>query len=611
MAELLAVPMPGLDSRLQFLEEVLPNKDWRTSIVFQDSSDTSLARLAEMKAMLEQRRYIVNIAHDDRQRPLLQIHHIGRDTTLLSILQERGIGSATKYMAAHPGAMLGKAGDGIVKTARELSSDPARLNGFAFTLAELFLTSAGLFNKKDPIPKNMMPLRKRANLLQSIAGSLFLGQSLTYLLLARSNDEMTMDQIRGKVNERLKSGSPIEHIGYNAQADKPDSGPLGQLSSFIRKYPIQIGAMFNVTGMFVYIGHVLTEKKLFSQVQHMKVEDLAALNSKSPQAMAKATVYLKEAVKYIDRGWKFGIAGCVASIVAWSMLLLPHKQKKEAEKKKREVGDFIGHLKDNPQLITGSMAVTSSTLRLIEGIAKRNPVQIIGEGIYIPGDLLLMLIHNDEYGEGSKGQDKLVKRLSEYMHQLPVALGPQSQKDFVTHLGEYLQDKAIADTSLLPPEQRVTPEQIAQDTQRLVNNLRLKLSQLHDTPFDLLVDNAVRVVNHYPPELRAPLRDRMAETLAQLPQVRASVAELQAALEQHVPIRTETPIAPRDLAGDIGALSSTVPQSNVAKNALLLKDMLAEFTTRATPRPSSKISLTGRIVESPQTPVPAHIAPQY
>ena len=604
----------GDDSeRIQFLREALPDKDWRTSIIFPDSSPASHAKLEALKQQLaDDSRNIIKTRSNERQQLVLEIHHMGHDTTLDAILREKGIGPGLGYMAAHPAGMAAKAVDTAGKTIGLLGRDPARLNGFIFTFAEFFLATAGLFgNSKQPIPERLMPMRKRANLLQTVAGNLFLGQSLIYLLLARNNDEIAMDQIRGKVNDRLKTSGAVEDISYNPQTDRSDKGVLGAIGGFIRRYPIQIGALFNVTGMFVYIGHVFQERKLLKEVQSLEPQALAALDRKLPSAKAltKAGEYISKAGDYVRKGWKLGILGCVSSIFAWSMLLIPHKQKKPQEAPDNNRDSLFGLLKDNPQFITSSLAVISSSSRLLESLSpgKRNLVQAIGEAIYIPGDVMLGLIHNNEYGDSRKSNDKLAKQLTAYIKQIPLAIGPLSQKELVEHVGAFLTQKAIEEMPSLPPEQRLTEAQVKAQMERTVYLVRSQL-QRTEKPFDKLVESGIRLVNNFPEEMRPALRDQLIGALTKMPWVHATPDELRTAFESYI----SSPVLPRNaeerainIRTDIGAIASIIPTADTAATATALFNIVEPFSRRVPQAPSSKISAAGAALEAQLPQLPA------
>ena len=585
------------DIGVQFLQEALPDKDWRTTVTFPDNSPASLAKLQALHDRLSgDSRYLITDKVNAQNQPVMQIHHMGHDTRIATILQEMGPVRGLGYMAAHPVGMAAKTGTAIGKAARELGNDPARLNGFIFTFAEFFLATAGIFgNSKQPIPHKLQPMRKRANLLQTVAGNLFLGQSLIYLLLARSNDEIAMDQVRHKVKAKLENGSAeaIENIAYNPQTDKSNQGVFGAIGGFIRRYPIQIGALFNVTGMFVYIAHVLQEKKLLHQVQEMKPEALAALNIKLPKAKAltQAADYIKKAGNYVEKGWRYGIMGCAASIVAWTMMMMPHKQRSPEERRK-DRGNLFGPLKDNPQLVTGALAVVSSSSRLVESLSpgKLNLVQAVGEAIYIPGDLLLMAIHNDEYGDSRKSKDKLAKQLVQYIQEIPLAIGPQSQKALVENIGTFLEQKAADEMAALPPGQRISETQLKEQIQRTVYLVRSQL-QRHEKPFDKLVESGIRMVNDFPEEVRPALRDKLIGAMSEIPWVHATPQELRMAFESYVPF----PEMPRlreerdlNLRSDIGAIASIIPTADAAATATKLLSVVQPFLT-----PSPKISVQG------------------
>lgn len=577
------------ESRIRFLEATLDGQDWRATIVYPDAGPISLANLQAVSRTLSQRGYLLQRGVDPYGHPTLEVHHVGIGTSPLELWREMGIARGTMHTLLHPGMALGEylhqAKRGVTHTAK-LMSDPARANGVFFTVAEVFLTLAGLGNKSDPLPsKELLRTRRFSNLLQSGAGLFFLGQSLIYLLFAKSNDDIVLASVKRQMAQSAEAGTALGRIRFDPETEKQDTGIFAPVTRFLKRYPIHLGAMSNNIGMGLYIGHIFAQKKLMGAI------------AKLP-GMPEKTV--SEAISYSTKDWKKGLIGCIISLIGWTTMMLPRKQKSEVEDSSHiPARGLIETLKENPQYVTGVLAAGSSSMRLAESLSpgKRNRIQTIGESIYLPGDLLLFGIKNDHYGtDNIKDVEGISKKIAAHVNDLPVVLGQQMQREAVENIAHYLTEKRIA---TLAKEHKLTPELRTTITQRSNEIVAATLAHIAPEQNSRLLHVAHisnRIVERFPESAQAELRQRLNTAMVAMPWLQSSVAELQqlaAALPPATnPHTTSATVSMKEVAADIAALLKIVPDVEDGASAAKLYDAFAPYMEQ---RPRSSVAAQGAI----------------
>jgi hypothetical protein len=541
--------------RVKLLEQTLPDKDWRVTLRY------PAEQIGAAKAEFESRGYLVRQSEDAEQQPILHVHHLGGDTPIRDIMRAKGTLGGTGYLISNPGFALGHAASGTkaaFSRAGHALRDPARLNGFIFLAAEGFLATAGMFNKKTPLPDSLKATRRTANLLQTIAGGLFLSQSFTYLFLARPNDDLAVASVRKKMDTNAQNGKPMDDMQFDASRDSEKPGLAREATRLIRKYPIQLGALFNDLGMMFYIGHVFKQRSLMKSVSLM------------PGVEAQVA---KEAAHYVKTGWKFGAIGSSISLVGWTLMLLPRKQLAED----KQPHSLWEKLRANPQHVAGVLAVGSSSLRLTESLSlgKRNYVQAIGEAIYVPGDILLMFTKNDHYGDGNKNSDAIAQKIAEHIRTRSTVLGPQAELQLAENISRYLHTKAEADKDDTVPHGE--PE-IAE----LAEHIRRALQATKQSPFDQLAQATAHVLEHFPGEERAAINQVLGKTLSTMPWLKATPEEIVNANERYMTAATggARPVI-QPLNEELAAIATVAPGSNPATTVLALQRALTPFLSHA------------------------------
>ncbi|MFO0456715.1 MAG: hypothetical protein ACK5ZH_04030, partial [Alphaproteobacteria bacterium] len=246
------------EEELRFLKETLKDKDWRAEIIYPANQPAAQLQSQRMQRTLEDQGYLVNSILTDKGETILKIHHLGVDSKLRDIARETSLSGTLTQMARHPLIPLRntlQSAQNAIDKLDDVVKDPAQANGLIFTVAEAFLTLAGLGNKSGQKESFWTKIKQPRNYLQSLAGGLYLGQSITYLTLAKSNDQRSFEQLKDKVTRTSNQEHSLLELRYQPESDQSKPSPLRKIGDYFRKYPIQIGAVLNDIGMVAYMGH--------------------------------------------------------------------------------------------------------------------------------------------------------------------------------------------------------------------------------------------------------------------------------------------------------------------------------------------------------------------
>ena len=569
------------EEELRFLEETLHGKDWRAEIIYPANQPTASIQSQQMRQKLEEQGYLVNAILNDKGETILKIHHLGEGSTLRDIARETSLSGTLTQMARHPliplKNTLRNAQNSIDKL-DDVVKDPAQANGLIFTVAEGFLTLAGLGNKSGQKENFWAKIRQPRNYLQSLAGGLYLGQSLTYLTLAKSNDQRSFEQLKDKVTRTSGKEHSLLDLHYQPEIDQSKAGPLTKIGDYFKKYPIQVGAVLNDIGMAAYMGHAIFTRRYYRQ---------------NPQ--------LEGAANYIKKGFWRDIGGGITSIVAWSLLLLPsHKKSEQSEEPpatEKSLGTkLVNYFKDNPETGTGFLTMASSGQRLMGSLAKKNYIQAIGESIYLPGDFLLLFTKNSEYSDHTQhNREKLAAKIANFVDRLPVVMGPSAQHQFVTSITFYLRDKTLADQAGKSGKEIIPAEELELRATQLAKTIEKNLREKKNNDLDHLAESTAALLFKFPATTRPQLQAQLSQALSQLPWVHATSQELHRAIDE-VPTPIHRHVTPmptmRQLSKDVGKIATTVRNIDSAAAVSALYEILHHHITPSSQPQPSIISAT-------------------
>lgn len=612
------------ESKIRFLETVMHDKkNWRADIHVATLDTAGARHLAELTQKLKHKGYEVeHITHDDGHQILrLKHHHDPQD--LGRLFHDYGFVTGAAHLISRP---LVAVKDIIVDAQHRVEEginylkDPARANGLIFLTSEAFITASSLGAKEgkwhDP-----------KNLLLSVAGSLFLSQSATYLFLAKKGNERVMDDMQARIRGSIKKDGDtlLPELGAAPLITaKKSSGIADKVSDFFNAYPIQIGAMANNLGMMAFLGAFWLERKYQTKylaeageaaiaeakaiynngfaglkekdalkAANYVVEGVTKLKSdsqKAAHALLSTTTdkpaLIKEAQKYIEAAkipfaenylksgyWKDTMGACT-SIIAWTFMMLPPKETKE--KSSTPLVRFWQTIRENPQQATSAIALGSSSMRLLGARERENILQTIGEAIYIPGDLMLWFTKNNEYGHSvSDDNTSLVHSAANLLNRMPVVMSAQREKAFVHDVACYLtrQNYALKHGGTHMPENEV-PVKAAEIEVALEPLLKHEASK----KFDLLMGKANRLLEQFDPTIRPAAAKTLTQVICDLKGVEAMPNSVAARLisEENLPLSAKTsPVALEKISKEISDLVFTIPGPYAAENASMLYDALA------------------------------------
>ncbi len=567
------------DSKIHFMEQALHGKDWRTTIIYPDKDAHSIAKRSHTKATLERRGYVVKEATDDCGHATLEVHHIGDGVPVAAVFKELGLVKGTMHFGGHPMLPLRyllRAGQGAFDALGDMLGDAARANGFIYILAEAFLGFSGEGEKKEPGADS------RRKTLLNMYGRLAFTQSFIYLAVSQTNDETALKHLHKKLdNPKIHKGD-ISDIHYDPKKDAEPTGIGYSILHFLRKYPVQIGAVFNDLAMVAYAGaaylHLKDAQKVIAAGEKMGL---------SLEKLKKATHVLNETEQhflsshgYKNKGFMIDFTRSVVSALAWGFLLIPPK-KHEAKENEGIIGKAIGKFQEDPQIGTGLGILASSTLGIIGATGRKNAIQATGEKIYLLGDFMLFFTKNDEYGGGhEQNLDKLGDKVAQYLRNLPLVLGPKAQAEFVRDVSKFLIEKDLA--TLSKDQAATTRVEIDQRTESLANVIEKKIPR-KETPLDKLSEAASELAKRFPDEIRPQVTAKLTEALAAQQGIHATPEELHAAIKVSISDSTVSPrqtklIQMKDIGNEVAALAFAVPGLDAGGTASAIYDALTPFT---------------------------------
>jgi len=580
---------------IKFLEETFEWKDWRASFVYPDTGPNSYAELKDVQATLEKRGYIATPRIDEQGRLHLDIHHMGDGTTASSVLQELGAIRGMAKLLLHPLTPLNSTGQGIGKSVHWLDKsvhDPAKANGVINILAEIILLFAPMANEKSDksakfsiggvvkaVPNQLARLKEPKNLLQQMAAMLYLGQSITYAVFAKTNDEVALKHIDAKLKRIQPVNGDIANLQYNPEQDRDKNGFTDRLGNFVRKYPIQLGAIFNNVGMMLYAGHAILQRRWNKQI----IEGVNHKVASTVEAIAAARQYNEGGIK---SGFVKDILSTCLSFTGWSLMLLPRKPRTTESRDKHDGNPFMetwDRFRENPQGVSGILALGSSSLRLLASQDKRNPVQLAGESVYTLGDIALMFTKNDDYGgEKTKNIDTLAAKIADYINEMPHLFGPTAQKEFIANIAEYLKQKGLEEIGG-DPEKKLNLS-MNELNERAEHLARATLKRVEGTSrLDRFTYRTAELINLFPESQRTAVRAKLSVALEALPWLEATAKEIETACST-APIAMLPPESGAQPINDIHAMRkqiaemlAVIPGIDEAGSAIAIRHALAPF----------------------------------
>ncbi|MEJ0010610.1 MAG: hypothetical protein WDN72_09035 [Alphaproteobacteria bacterium] len=592
------------DSKIQFLEETLRGKDWHATILYPDHNEASLQKRIAAQTGLEQRGYLVQPGQDDCGHYTLSIHHLGEGARPSEIYRELGLARGTMHMGSHPILPLRyllSSGQHAMTWIEDVLHDPAQANGFINLIAEGFLFLGGAIDKSKRSIDYRSPARARSGHLQTLSASLFFLQSFIYLFIAKNNEQITVAELRRKVEEAQHTGADPTQIRFDAAHDGPKHDIGHAITGFIRKYPVQLGALFNDLGMIAYGAHAFHERSWKSTF----------LAESADRPLTPELAADREAAgKYVNGSWTGfhkDMLGATLSFFAWPLLMLPRKETDEATRKAHEghpMAQAWDAFRADPERLAGAMTIGASASRLMGAQSKNNLLQSLGEGTYVGGDISLMFTKNDHYGSDILHHvDKLAGKLAQYIETLPVVLGPESQKHMALNMSNFVLEKNLAEEADKNPKQRhLTRDELNERSARLAQAVLVRLEPEANSAMLRLAEAANAIIERFPEETRPQVQEKLLAALSAQPGIHASAAEIEAATRNaikplHPPRRTKL-VQMKDIGNEVAELAFSVPGLDTGRIASTLYDALSPFLRT---QPSDRRHLDSALTQQAST----------
>ncbi len=567
------------ESKISFLEQTLIGKDWRAVLVFDPRTGLDPATLPTLSETLKNRGYTVKQGADSLGTPILSIHHLGKETSISAAFNEAGVGRGVLHTITHPFRAFRKPIDYANRGLHWLIGslhDPARANGVINTTAEMFLISAGKGAQygKFSDPKNA---------LLSGAGLSWFGQSLTYLIFGKNNEQRAYDRIAKKLEQTAQAGGDITQLRFDVQKDRDPQGPLATARAFMYRFTVPIGAMLNNLGMVAYIGQAVLERKYR--------KNLLLANPNDVEAVKYVGKEVKNFGQWIKTGFGKDIFGASLSLAGWTTLMIPPKaprtESELAAEKTSVVGSWWEKFREHTPTLAGLFTLGASSFRLMGAQSRDNKIQAIGEKIYLGGDVALMFTNSHEYGGDKKlDPERLSDKILDYIGRQPVLLGATNQKDFVNNTVQYWLDKNKADTENNRFSRRVPRKIVEESAVEIRQVLTRKLAHMQNERFEHLCECAAEIIARFDEPNRPALSERLSKALADLPWTRITEAEMKTGIDHaltKLPPVKERPLNLKLIANDAKAISAIVPGVDDAMNAAAIYDAVAPFVKSLAP----------------------------
>lgn len=521
------------ESRIQFLETVLKDKDWMAVVhapPMQQAAFGGAEGLSNLQDELRKKGYATTPGTDENGRPTLAIHHLGDDAGLFTNLAELGLvkgGRRTIENAPQSlSSMLNSAWSGI----QYATKDSARLLSSIYLIGDIAYTFTGMYEGKKKntavAEKGNVILRfakaffkkftdfsgtdnatKISSGLMSLSGIFALAQSLIFLEFARDGSEMQLENLKKKMDTSVRRGDdPLDALRDSVAGNGQDEGGmLSGVHRFLMRHPIEVGSISQILG----------------QVALMSSAGINLHKGAPPDKLRKD--FIEGEVANLGRG--------TLSIAGW--LALMHTPKDVKEKSpwgtpNRIVEEFNQH----PERFAAGLNFGASALGLWSSRRKENPPQKIAESTWLLGDVVMSLVNKSHYGkDGEQMENMAGQAASEFLQHAPIAYSTSEGEELYKTLGRYIARRTVETNSQEKPANmdgkqfELEKEQAVNDMSERITRGILKAMAGKPNRFSKVVHNAALVVDLFPEAQRETVRIGLAKAISEHPGVYASAEE--------------------------------------------------------------------------------------
>lgn len=526
------------ESRIQFLETVLKDKDWMAVVhtsPMQQAAFGGPEGFSKLQRQLESKGYATRNGTDENGRQTLEIHHLGDDAGLFTNLNELGLvkgGRKTIENAPQSlGSMLHTAWGGI----QYATKDSARILSSIYLIGDIALTLAGAYEnrktaaagKKGNIAieaareffhnltnfKGDDTLSTLSNSLVSLSGIFAIAQSLIFLEYARDGSELHLENLKKKMDISVRRGDdPLEALRTSLNGNGHDeAGMLSGMHKFLMRHPIEAGSVAQIMG----------------QVALMSSAGIKLYRG-APTDVVRSD---------FTKGQAANIARGTLSIAGWLALMHPPKEvgeKSPWSSPHRIVEEFNQH----PERFASGLNFGASAFGLWSSVKRNNPAQASAESIWLLGDIVMAFINKSHYGkDGEKMENMAGQAASQFLQDAPIAYSAAAGEELYKTLGRYIARRTV-EMNMKEKPQGMDGKQFELEKEQSVNDISeritrgiLKAMAGKPNRFSKIVHNAALVVDLFPEAQRETIRTGLAKAISDHPGVYADEQETAEAIQ--------------------------------------------------------------------------------
>lgn len=531
------------EGKVHFLESLLRGKDWSANIIISDKflpdhvdKEQYAKTLAEK---FNKEGFSNEIKHDEHGHVLLHLHHIGDDTSFHSTIEKMGLVKGAGYTLTHLGTPLSQALKGAYDYAEYIVKEPARLFSGIFLLGDLMLIASGAKASANSGKflerqfENIKALKKPENSLQSAAGILALLQSLIFIKYANNGSELAYDELKNRFNAGKKTGvDPLNVMQWTSDSASSPS----VFTQALKRHPIEAGALSQIIGQVAFAGANLIDLK------------------KGAKGLAHTPEHIK--------GLHFNIMSALISITSWFMFMKnPRHHENKVDWESNPLTRGWQEFEEHPERFASVTTAAASSVGLWGAIKKGNKPQQYAESLWLLGDAVLFFTKKNHYGNvAARLEEPMVEAATQFIAEVPVALGEHAMKQFVRDLSTVLAQKSIKENSekkknhLTAADFNTQTTELASAIERGVNDNLAKSTSRYDT----LIHQSARLIERFESDKRSDIIQALTNSLSTATGIYASKEEIETslnrAINKQLNIGTSPPMTLKDLLPSIRSI---------------------------------------------------------
>ena len=558
------------ESKIAFLEQTLDGKGWKATIYPQTLASSSYNSLEEIKSKLDGRGYATKMGRDDKGQTVLHVHHLPNNADIDHAISELGLVKGSAHVISHVGDHIRSGALGLYHSAKQGShyfvGNRAKTMASLYLAGDILSTMSFVTAKKQPGAESEKLLQKMFGSLDQPYEKLYAGgsfmsaiQSLIYMSFADEGSDSQLQHLKKEYRQAEKRGAdPMSVNAWKAQT-KQSHSPLHAVETFIRKYPIELGALAQIIG---FSAVTASGKMRWDKFKHSTDKELRAS----------------------AEGGRLEMLTAPCSILAWILLTLkPKEEDKEAKEKdplkaKNGIQGFI----DNPARISGALATGTSVAGIMAGSKQNNPMKMAGQGTWLLGDAAMFTMKSDNYGQsGQSKEDFAAEAAAEFISESPIVFGQEELEHYVSELSNYMAERMAADghedkKTLSADDIKETAHEIALKTMTRLANKQLIAQKL--------AHHVAQIVFQFPEAQQDSLKTSLSKAISECPGVLITTDEMVSSVSAELGKITHTlennrekPLPKmHELAQDISSIVLAMPAEHAAENASQIFDVLQE-----------------------------------